>query len=197
MSRPRVHSDERILDSARSLVLERGARGTTIDAIARVSGAPKGSLYHRFASLNDLLAEMWIRAARRSQEEFLQALRQPDAMSAAIAAALTLHDFAQRERGDARLLASLRREDLIDATTSPDELASLNRPLEAAFAELARRLFGRATKAAVEATVFAAADLPQGAIRRHLIAGSELPKGLRAQLEAAVRAALIEAWAEP
>jgi len=56
-------------------------------------------------------------------------------------------------------------------------------------------MFGRATRAAVEATVCAVADLPQGAIRRHLITGSEFPRGLRAQLEGAVRAALVEAGA--
>jgi AcrR family transcriptional regulator len=198
VARPRLHSDDKILDSARALVLERGARATTIDAIARASGAPKGSLYHRFASLDALLAEMWLRAARRAQAWFLEALRAPDAMAAAVGAALSLYDFGNRERGDARLLASLRREDLIDVTSSAqqkEELAELNRPLEAAFVELARRLFGRATAATVEATVFAVSDLPQGAIRRHLIAGSEFPRGLRAQLEAAVRAALVEAGA--
>jgi AcrR family transcriptional regulator len=200
MARPRLHSDDRILDTARGLVLDRGARATTIDAIAAVSGAPKGSLYHRFASIDDLLAEMWLRAARRSQAAFLAALRDPDPIAAAVGAARSLHDFAERERGDARLLASMRREDLVETIASPrlrTELEGLNRPLEVAFVELARRLFGRATRASVEATVCAVADLPQGAIRRHLVAGSALPRGLRAQLDAAVRAALAAAGALP
>src|SRR5205823_4383100 len=94
VARPRVHSDADILDAARTLVLDAGARAVTIDAIALASGAPKGSLYHRFASLNDLLAEMWIRAARRAQEEFLRALDQPDAIAAAVAGACSLYDFA-------------------------------------------------------------------------------------------------------
>jgi hypothetical protein len=38
--------------------------------------------------------------------------------------------------------------------------------------------------------VCAVIDLPIGATRRHLIAGTPLPKTLRRQLEAAVRAAL-------
>jgi AcrR family transcriptional regulator len=200
MARPRVHSDETILDAARQLVLDGGARAVTIDAIALASGAPKGSLYHRFSSLNDLLAEMWIRAARRAQAEFLKALEQPDAMAAALAAACSLHDFARSHPGDARLLASMRREDLIETPLAPHltgQLEELNRPLEQAFADLARRLFGRATRSSIEATVCAVSDIPIGAMRRHLMAGAKLPSRLRAQLEAATRAALIQTGANP
>lgn len=193
MARPQLHSEDTILDAARTLVLDGGARSTTLNAIAEASGAPKGSIYHRFASLNDLLAELWIRAVRRSQGDFIEALSKPDAMTAAVAAALSLHDFAEREPADARLLASLRREDLVERVSArrlQSELDDLNRPLEAALAGLARRLYGRATAGTVERTLTAVVDLPMGAIRRHLIAETPLPSSLRGQLEAAVRAAL-------
>jgi AcrR family transcriptional regulator len=195
-----MHSDEVILDAARALVLDGGARAVTIDAIALASGAPKGSLYHRFDSLNDLLAEMWMRAARAAQAEFLSALEHPDAMAAALAAACSLHDFAAAHPGDARLLASMRREDLVETPLTPRltrELDELNRPLERAFAQLARRLFGRASRSTVEATVCAVSDIPIGGIRRHLVAGSSFPPGLRGQLEAATRAVLRQAGANP
>jgi AcrR family transcriptional regulator len=198
MGRSSLHSEETILDAARSLVLTGGPRAATMNAIIAASGAPKGSIYHRYASLNDLLTEMWMRAVRRSQGEFIEALRHPEAMPAAIAAALSLYDFAERERADARLLASLRREDLIESVTAPrlqGELAALNEPVEAAFVALARRLFGRASRDNVERTVCAVVDLPIGATRRHLIAGSPFPDTLRGQLEAAVHAALLEAGA--
>jgi AcrR family transcriptional regulator len=194
MGRPRLYTEDAILDAARTLVLETGARTATLNAIADASGAPKGSIYHRFASLNDLLAEMWIRAVRRSQEPFLEALAHPDAMSAALGAALSIHDFAQEEPADARLLASLRREDLIERVEAPRlrrQLTDLNRPLQAALGELAGRLFGSATGDALERTAFAVVDIPIGATRRHLIAGSPLPRTLRGQLAAAVRAALL------
>ena len=194
MARPQLHSEDSILDAARTLVLDGGARSTTLNAIAEASGAPKGSIYHRFASLNDLLAELWIRAVRRSQGDFIEALSKPDAMTAAVAAALSLHDFAEREPADARLLASLRREDLVERVSArrlQSELDDLNRPLEAALAGLARRLYGRATAGTVERTLTAVVDLPMGAIRRHLIAETPLPSSLRGQLEAAVRAALV------
>jgi AcrR family transcriptional regulator len=193
LARPQLHSQDAILDAARTLVLERGARSATINAIAAASGAPKGSLYHRFASLDELLAEMWIRAVRRSQAAFLEALGEPEAIRAGVRAALSIHDFAEREPGDARLLAALRRADLIESVDAPrlvDELAAINRPLERGIRDLARRLYGSAKHDAVERTACAVVDLPIGATRRHLIAGAPLPPTLRPQLEAAVRAAL-------
>lgn len=193
MGRPPLHTEEAILDAARTLVLEGGARSATLNAIAQASGAPKGSVYHRFASLNELLAAMWARAVRRSQQAFIEALEEPDAMRAAVAAALSIYDFARREPADARLLASLRREDLIESVEAPRlqrELAELNRPLQDALAELARRLFGDVTRDELERTVCAVVDLPIGAIRRHLIAGGQLPETIPDQLAAAVRAAL-------
>jgi AcrR family transcriptional regulator len=193
VGRPPLHTEEAILDAAQTLVLEGGARSATLNAIAQASGAPKGSVYHRFASLNELLAAMWARAVRRSQQAFIEALEEPDAMRAAVAAALSIYDFARREPADARLLASLRREDLIESVEAPRlqrELAELNRPLQDALAELARRLFGDVTRDELERTVCAVVDLPIGAIRRHLIAGGQLPETIPDQLAAAVRAAL-------
>jgi AcrR family transcriptional regulator len=192
MARPELHSADKILDSARELVLEGGARAATIDGIVSASGAPKGSIYHRFATLNELLASMWLRAVRRSQDAFLAALAHPDAEEAAVAAGLAVHDFARGQPGDARLLASLRREDLL-GSVSPDTqqaLREVNDRLAVAVVALARRLCGRASKSAVERTMCAVIDLPQGAIRRHLIAGSPPPRSVRPQLEAAIRAAL-------
>ena len=191
--RPEIHSADRILDAARALVLAGGARTATIDGIVTASGAPKGSIYHRFPTLNDLLAAMWIRAVRRSQESFLAELARDDAEEAAVAAALAIHDFALTDRPDSRLLASLRREDLIGSVTDAGlraALDELNKPLVDALLALARRLYGRASRATVERTTLAVIDLPQGAIRRHLVSGTPLPRSTRPQLEAAVRAAL-------
>jgi len=196
MVRPTVHSPDAMLDAARSVVLGGGARAATIDAIVRVSGAPKGSIYHRFGSLDELLAQMWMRAVKRSQGAFIRALDDPDPLSAAVAAALSIHDFAASEPADARLLASLRREDLIQTVHSPDidnRLRDLNRPLQVAIGHLARRLFGDVTPVQIEATLCAVVDLPLGAVRRHLVGGTAIPPSLRPQLEAAVRSALAHA----
>src|SRR5215211_3045694 len=126
MPRPQLHSVDRILDSARELVLEGGARATTVDGLVARSGAPKGSIYHRFGTLNDLLAAMWLRAVRRSQDTFLAALGGDDPVESAVAAALAIHDFALTDPADARLLASLRREDLLGSITDPELTKSLH-----------------------------------------------------------------------
>ena len=108
MPRPSLHSPESILDAARDLLLESGARALTVDAISSASGAPVGSIYHRFGSLDGLLAEMWIAAVRRFQASFLGALDgMHSPVDAAVDAAVSMFDFARDAPADARLLAAL------------------------------------------------------------------------------------------
>jgi AcrR family transcriptional regulator len=194
MPRPERHSVDEILDVSRELVLRDGARGVTVDRIVAISGAPKGSLYYRFSTVDDLLATMWLRAVRRSQARFLEPLSAGgDPIEAAVAAGLAVHDFASEEPADARLLAALRLEDLVAEVTDPAlavALKHVNDRLRAALTALARRLYGRATRDTVERTTCAAVDLPQGAIRRHLVDGVAVPACVRSQLSAAIRAAL-------
>ena len=192
--RPQRHPVDKILDVSRDLVLSDGARGVTVDRIVARSGAPKGSVYHRFSSVNDLLATMWLRGVRRSQARFLEPLNAGgDPMSAAVAAGLAIHDFARENPADARLLAAMRREDLVGEVYDPAVVADLQRvndELGAAVKSLARRLYGRATRDAIERTTCAVIDLPHGAIRRHLVAGVDIPRAVRSQLVAAIPAAL-------
>jgi AcrR family transcriptional regulator len=194
--RPERHPVDGILDVSRDLVLRDGARGVTVDRIVAASGAPKGSVYYRFSTVDDLLATMWLRAVRRSQARFLKPLSAGgDPIEAAVAAGLAVHDFAWQEPADARLLAAVRREDLVGEVTDPAlavALREVNNPLRAALTALARRLYGRATQDAVERTTCAVVDLPQGAIRRHLVAGVVVPGGVRSQLTTAIRAALCD-----
>jgi AcrR family transcriptional regulator len=192
--RPERHPVDKLLDVSRDLVLSHGARGVTVDRIVAVSGAPKGSVYHRFSTVNDLLAAMWLRGVRRSQARFLEPLNAGgNPTEAALAAGLAIHDFAAEEPADARLLAALRREDLVGDVTDPALAAALrqvNDELHSAVSALARRLYGRATLGAIQRTTCAVIDLPQGAIRRHLVQGVPVPRVVRPQLAAAIRAAL-------
>jgi hypothetical protein len=71
-------------------------------------------------------------------------------------------------------------------------LDDVNRELRSAVTALARRLYGRATRDSIEHTTCAVIDLPQGAIRRHLVQGAPVPRGVRSQLAAAIRAALLD-----
>ncbi len=193
MGRQRVHQPHAILDATRTLVLEEGAGAATVGAIATASGAPIGSIYHAFGSRDALLARLWIRAVERSQARFLEALEAGDPREGAVAAALSIYDFARDEPGDARLLASLRREDLTQLplpAAVAAELAELNRPIQDAMRVLARQLFGRSSKERVEQVALSVFDLPYGALRRHLVAGTRPPASMRPHLARAVRAAL-------
>ncbi|GAA4924605.1 TetR family transcriptional regulator [Actinomycetospora succinea] len=194
MGRAERHPAGSILDAARELVLADGVRAATVDRIVVASGAPKGSIYHRFGTLDDLLATMWLRAVRASQDRFLAALEGPgDAVDVGVAAALTLHDFAREQPDDAALLLTLRRQDVERGVRDEDlarRLTTVNAPLERGVADLATRLHGRASPAAVERTVLAVVDLPLGALWRHLLARRPPPPELRDPLGRAVRAAL-------
>ena len=120
-------------------------------------------------------------------------MEQPDAEEAAVAAALSIFDFCQEHRADAQLLASFGREELLGVTPAgplADELAELNRPVKQAVVTLANRLYGKRTRRALDHTLLAVFDLPYGATKRHLVAGTKLPVGLRRDLEIAVRAVL-------
>lgn len=195
MPRPQVHPTDTMLDAARDLLLENGSRSATIEAIASASGAPTGSIYHRFSSRDELIATLWMRAVYRSQASFLAALERPDAREAALAAAMSIIDFCEEHPADAQLLVSFRREDLIRSLPEgplAEELEELNRPVERAVVDLSRRLFGTRTRAALARTLMAVFDLPYGAARRYLIAGAKLPSGLRADLTRAVSAVLEE-----
>jgi AcrR family transcriptional regulator len=194
MPRPQLHTTDAMLDAARDLLLEAGSWSATMEAIAQASGAPTGSLYHRFGSRDELIARLWVRAVHRSQAAFISAVQQDDAREAAMAAALSIPDFCDEHPADAQLLVAFRREDLIRSAegTLAKELAEVNEPVRRAVIDLARRLYGRRTRAAVERTLLAVFDLPYGAVRRHLIAGDPLPTNLRADLALAVRAVLAQ-----
>lgn len=89
----------------------------------------------------------------------------------------------------------VRLRDLVASvadSTLAHALRAVSRPLEAGLAIMARRLYGRATSGAVQRVACAVVDLPHGAIRRHLVAGTPLPGSVRPQLAAAIRAALAE-----
>ena len=182
-----------MLDAARGLLLKDGARAATVEAIAEASGAPIGSIYHRFGSRQALITRLWIRAVYRSQASFIAAMEDPDAEEAAVAAALSIFDFCQEHPSDAQLLASFGRKELLEVTPAgplADELAELNRPVKQAALTMANRLYGKRTRRALDRTLLAVFDLPYGATKRHLVAGTKLPVRLRRDLEVAVRAVL-------
>ncbi len=53
-NRKSKNTREKILDAARSLILNHGFAGTTVDAVIEQAGVSKGAFFHYFPSKNDL-----------------------------------------------------------------------------------------------------------------------------------------------
>jgi len=54
MSSRSTNTKEKILDAARSLILNHGFAGTTVDAVIKQAGVSKGAFFHYFPTKNDL-----------------------------------------------------------------------------------------------------------------------------------------------
>jgi len=170
-----LHDTDALLDAVRDLVLERGPRGVGIRDVAARSGAPSGSLYHRFASRDEMVALAWLRAVRRFQDGFVPALRIADPIEAVRGAVDWAVRFAHEHPADTRLLLGAGQRDLLDAAPGPalaERLAESNLELEREVRRLAIRAFGRDDAAARERMTHAVVDLPLAALRRHLQAGT-------------------------
>lgn len=190
--RPELHSEQAILDAARAVVARAGPRAVTVAEVAKASAAPTGSIYHRFGSVDELLARLWLRAVRRSQQALL-GVDLDDPISGAVEAALALYDFCLANREDALLLGAFRRVDLVRGVLPPGlrrELEAVNEPIEVPLGRVARRLSGGRGKASLDVALLAVVDLPYGFARRYLDSDANPPPGRRRRLEAAVRAVL-------
>lgn len=192
MPRPAKFTEDQILDAALELVAEGGPAAATMAAIAARAGAPVGSLYHRFRSREWLLARLWLRTVERFQRGFADSLRGDDLDEAAQRAARFGLTFVRQRPAEARVLLLYRRQDL--AARWPDEigeqLAGLNRRGEQAMREHARLRYGSDDDEHLQRVVFALADLPYAASRRHLAAGRPPPPILDVLVADAVRSVL-------
>jgi AcrR family transcriptional regulator len=186
---PRKHATDAILDAARGLVLGGGPRVAAVGAIAKASGAPVGTLYHRFGNRDGILAATWLRALDRFQALAMSATGEGP-QETAVAMALSALDFAREYPDDARLLLTLRPEDLVDAEGGgglAGAIATRNVPLIERLRTLARELYGADDARSLDAVQRAVVELPYSAVRRHI---DRLPDWLAGDLAVAVRALL-------
>ncbi|WP_156687746.1 TetR/AcrR family transcriptional regulator [Mycobacterium sp. Marseille-P9652] len=191
MAPPRKHGTDVILDAARALVLDGGPRAASVAAIAKASGAPAGTLYHRFGSRDGILTAAWLRALERFQTRAMAA-RGDTPLETAVAMAVAAIGFARELPEDARLLLTIRPGDLLDAEPDAafnETLAAMNAPLTERLGAVARELYGRNDARAVDAVARAVADLPYAVVRRHAH-DEPMPPWLEGDVAAAVRAML-------
>jgi AcrR family transcriptional regulator len=192
MAPPRKHQTDAILDATRALVLAEGPRAASVAAIAKASGAPAGTLYHRFGNRDGIVTATWLRALERFQLRAMDASGDEQPVEAGVAMAVAAVGFARDLNEDARMLLTIRPGDLLDAEPDPSftvTLAAMNAPLIARLDDLTQRLYGRTDPRAVDAVARAVVDLPYAAVRRHAH-DDPLPPWLESDVAASARALL-------
>ena len=90
MPRPRKHGDADILSATARLVASQGPAAATMSAVGRATGAPNGSLYHRFGSRDVLLGRLWLEKADFFHARARAALAATDPHEAALGVALSI-----------------------------------------------------------------------------------------------------------
>ncbi|MGW0183132.1 TetR/AcrR family transcriptional regulator [Nocardia sp. NPDC003345] len=186
MGRSAKYDSDAILDAALAVIAEHGPAAATTGAIARRLGAPTGSIYHRFASRELLLAQLWIRGIRRFQQGFVEALRAGDIEAAA------LHGvrWCRAHTAEAAVLLLHRRTDL--AQQWPAELGTQLADLNSEAATAYRALRDRYPGIDRHRLDFVLFDLPSGAVRRHLTELRPPPLWVDDLVRTAIRALLEE-----
>lgn len=196
MPRPRVHPPEAVLDAAEELLAEQGRAGLTVRGLAERAGAPNGSIYHAFGSVETVVGAAWLRRAR----EFLELQRTAvdtelaggDVRAAVRVAADSPARLAERDLRAARLLVSVRRADVrTEAVAAPvaDGLRTLDQQLASTLRLLTERLWDRTDAEAVDQITTCVVRLPAALLFPGIRAGRLRPL-TRVQLSAAVAAVL-------
>jgi AcrR family transcriptional regulator len=175
MGRKPYFTSEQFIDAALDIVAEGGPGAVTISTVAGRINAPVGSVYHRFTSRDEILAELWLRIVDSFQQGFLKALEEGDGLKAALHTPRWVRD----NPNEGGILLLYRREELISSHEWPeavrDRALGLARELDRGIVEFVKRRFGRVTKHALRKTTFVLIDIPYAAVRRHLQAGENPP----------------------
>jgi AcrR family transcriptional regulator len=196
MARPRIHAPETLLDAAEELVIEHGRANLTVRALADRAGASNGSIYHAFGSVENVVAKAWLHRAQQFLEVQRTAvdaeLAAGNAVGAVQAAADTPARLHELEPTAARLLTALRRDDVLTDGVPEDVAAALrdlDRDLAAVLRRLARAVWDRTDRAAVDVVTTCVVRLPAALLFPEIRAGRVRPL-TRRQLAAAVAAVL-------
>ncbi|PPJ20296.1 TetR family transcriptional regulator [Nocardia nova] len=200
MPRPRIHDLDVVLDHAEALAVAAGVPAVTIRAVAAASGMSNGAIYHSFGSRAELVARMWIRAARRFldvQNELVdEALADGSgseaAVQAVVRAAEAPAEFAARYPASSRLVTMLRHDEVL-AAELPESVAAEVRAqhggLVAVMRRLSAHLWQREDRRAVEVITACIVDLPTALLlSRDRLADPDTRMRLRAAVRAAVSA---------
>lgn len=188
--RPRLYDLDTVLDAVEALVAAQGPAGVTVRAVASAAGLSNGALYHNFSSRSELMGRAWMRAGNRFLALQREAVGTASGVDAVVAAAEAPAAFAAHHPESARLILTVRREEILGPELSDGltgELLGLDTLLVGVMIGLAEQLWGRRDAAAVDTITTCIVDLPTAI----LLSRNRLhDPTAREQLGAAVRAVL-------
>ena len=200
MPRPARFDDEQIVAATAKVAAAHGPAGATVARIAGALRAPTGSIYHRFASRDVLLGEVWLRAAESFQAGFAAHLAGPDAKAAGLAAACYVPRQVREAPQQARILLLHRREDFLHRGWPAPMKArakALSAQMDEGLRSFCMRLFGRADAASLRIAGYALAEAPLAAVRRHVEAKEAPPPVVDELIAATYLACIAMAGAKP
>ena len=167
-------SQEDFFAATLAIIAERGLPAVTVASISARLKSPTGSFYHRFASRDVLLGELWLRAVLDFQTGVGKALDAGDGL----AAALHTPAWARKHLDMARLLLLYDRSDFVQGDW-PEELrgrvAEMTRRMEAGSRRRARVIFGKDGREEQRLAEFLISELPVAVVRQHLTRGEKPP----------------------
>ena len=175
MARPRLFTDDRILDAARDLLVDPAVTRPAIAAISRAAGIPTGSIYVRFASRDELLARLWLRSIRRFHAGFIDALSGPGPL---LAAAAYLPRYCRDHPTEARAMKMFHRDELLDIGP-PDlrtAIETVNDDMNAALRAAVGAQWGVADEREMAVAGAAVKAIPYGLVRDFIARAAPIPE---------------------
>ncbi|HYM03698.1 MAG TPA: helix-turn-helix domain-containing protein [Stellaceae bacterium] len=155
------------LEAARDLAAANGPAAVTVGSVTTRLGAPTGSFYHRFASRDVLLGELWLKTVLAMQQGFVAAIDRGDGLGAA----LHVPAWSREHLDDARLLLLHHRDDFVHGdwpAALKQGVADQARRFVDCLARIAAETFGGTGAEPLRLARFVLADVPIAAVRAHL-----------------------------
>ena len=161
-------SQDDFLAAALAIVAEQGPSAVTVGSISERLQSPTGSFYHRFASRDVLLGELWLRTVLEFQQGVRAAIDAGDGLRAALHTPAWVREHLDK----ARLLLLYHRDDFVHGEW-PEQLregaAALTQGVQTGSARYARLVFGRAGAEERRLAQFLLSEVPLAAVRQHLL----------------------------
>jgi AcrR family transcriptional regulator len=173
-----VHRGQDMVAAATRLAAEGGPDAVTIGAVSAATGAPVGSIYHRFESRRLLAAEVWLSAIEAFQVGYLAVLGAAPTLESGLRAALHIPAWVREHPARARIMILHRQQDFVGEEWPPSvagRARDLNTGVTAAIAAFALAVLGSDGAAATARATYALASAPTAAVQRYIAGGQRPP----------------------